>query len=455
MGWPSFRHQQPKHQPRQRLARIPLALPEVKQSALSEAVVQPPQEISRSNALRRAHRRRVPLGAVAIVDRHERRLAPHRQPDVRRLKLAIDRPADRIDRSPLGVGVRPRDARQLMDAANRHRELEVGADLFVAAVFLGEAEGAGDRCRALRIGGASERNVSLAGEQAGRRIETDPAGAGEIDLRPGVEIGEVARRTAWALDRLLVGDELDQVAGDEPGRQPKMTEELHQQPGSVPTGAALERQRRGAGLDARLEADDVADVLVEPLIDGDEEIDRRLGRLRQHGADELVQSIAALADFEIGSELFLKVLVVAEGRLLRGLFKEEVERIDRDHLSDEIDLDSQPVGRLREDEPRAVVAVRILLPVDEVLGRLDLQRVREDLSPAMRGGPQADNMRQERDRAIVQILGDVIEGDANRHRTLRNRGYGPRPLARRASEGRFCAMNSLPAADVIPFASCR
>ena len=36
-----------------------------------------------------------------------------------------------------------------------------------------------------------ERDVAFAGQQTGRRVEADPAGAGHIDFRPGVEIGEV------------------------------------------------------------------------------------------------------------------------------------------------------------------------------------------------------------------------------------------------------------------------
>ena len=45
---------------------------------------------------------------------------------------------------------------------------------------------------ARRLGRARERDVAFAGEQARRRIEADPAGAGQVDLAPGVQIGEVA-----------------------------------------------------------------------------------------------------------------------------------------------------------------------------------------------------------------------------------------------------------------------
>ena len=43
-------------------------------------------------------------------------------------------------------------------------------------------------------GRAGEGDVALAGEQAGGRVEADPAGAGQVDLAPGVQVGEVGRR---------------------------------------------------------------------------------------------------------------------------------------------------------------------------------------------------------------------------------------------------------------------
>ena len=51
--------------------------------------------------------------------------------------------------------------------------------------------GSGDRCGVARIRGGSERNVALAGEQAGGRIEAYPAGARQVDFAPCVQVGEV------------------------------------------------------------------------------------------------------------------------------------------------------------------------------------------------------------------------------------------------------------------------
>ena len=101
---------------------------------------------------------------------------------------------------------------------------------------------------------------------------TQPA-PGKVDLGPGVQVGEVGLRPRRAVERGHVRLELDQVTRDEPGRQPELPQELNQQPGRVAARAAAQRQRLLAGLDARLQADEVADLLVEAAIELDDVID--------------------------------------------------------------------------------------------------------------------------------------------------------------------------------------
>ena len=59
--------------------------------------------------------------------------------------------------------------------------------------------------------------------------------------------------------------------------------------------------------------------------------------------------------------------------------------------------DSRSAGFV-DDDPRQEVAVRILLPVEKVLRRLDLERVAEHRRAAVGGGPQADDLRAELDQ---------------------------------------------------------
>ena len=238
----------PQRPARQRLAGIPLALAEMQQRAGREPLLQTPDQRAGQLALGGTERGEVPLGAVHVVDRHERRLASHRQPHVVRRELPVDVVAERVDLPPLLVGVRLGDARRFVDPPHAH---------LVAERHLAFVDRAGHRRGALRIGRGRERDVALAGQEPRRRVEPNPAGAGQVDLGPRVQVGEVRVRSARAVERLHVGLELNEVAGDEARRETEMAEDLHEQPAAVAARAGRERQRLFRRLHAGLEPDDV------------------------------------------------------------------------------------------------------------------------------------------------------------------------------------------------------
>ncbi|MCY1244625.1 hypothetical protein D9M72_577140 [compost metagenome] len=62
---------------------------------------------------------------------------------------------------------------------------------------------------------------------------------------------------------------------------------------------------------------------------------------------------------------------------------EEVEGVVDGHVGDQIDFDLQLRDRLWENITGEVVAVGILLEIDEVIGRRNLQRVTDDLGLGM------------------------------------------------------------------------
>ena len=79
-----------------------------------------------------------------------------------------------------------------------------------------------------------QRDVTLAGEQPAGGVQSHPARARQINFAPGVQIGEVLRRSSGTVERFFVGRELNQVAGDEAGGQTQVPQDLHQQPRRVP-----------------------------------------------------------------------------------------------------------------------------------------------------------------------------------------------------------------------------
>src|SRR5208337_3469850 len=112
------------------------------------------------------------------------------------------------------------------DARHLHLETELAFAFIHRAA---DGRGAG------RIRGAGERDMAFAGEQTGRRVQADPAGAGQIDFAPRVEIGEILFSATGTVERLHVGLELDEVTADETGGEAAMAEQLAEQPRRIAT----------------------------------------------------------------------------------------------------------------------------------------------------------------------------------------------------------------------------
>ena len=62
-----------------------------------------------------------------------------------------------------------------------------------------------------------------------------------------------------------------------------------------------------------------------------------------------------------------------------------------------------------------MVAKCILLPVDEMLCRLDAQLIGFNLRPAMRRRPKSDQVRRNGDVAVKLITSDMMNSDADGH----------------------------------------
>ena len=172
----------PEGPARQRFAGIPLALSVVQQSAGGPFFVEAFEQVVGEFLFIRAERFGVPFRRVGSIERHERRFAAHREPHVETLEFSVDVVAQRIDRAPLFFGVGLGLARVFVDARDRHREFKFGF------AFIDEA---GDWAGAAGFSGAGQRDVAFAGEQAGSRVQADPACPGQKHFRPSVQIGEI------------------------------------------------------------------------------------------------------------------------------------------------------------------------------------------------------------------------------------------------------------------------
>ena len=101
--------------------------------------------------------------------------------------------------------------------------------------------------------------------------------------------------------------------------------------------------------------------------------------------------------------------------MLRGRLEEKVERVVNRQLSHQIDLDPKLTHLFRKRQAGHIIALRILLPVDEMLCRRDSLRVRQNGGTAVRSGAQPHEVRPQRDKSIVLVVGDVVQGDVDAH----------------------------------------
>ncbi len=256
--------------------------------------------------------------------------------------------------------------------------------------------------------------MSFASEQTGSGIQPDPARAWQIDLAPGVQVGEIDIRTRRPVERLDIGLELNEVARHEPRRHAQMPQQLHQQPRGVTARARCVLQGELRGLNARFHADQVSDVLAQALVETDQKVDGR-NRLATDAVQIRLKSRGQRQFFEVRRQLALLFAGVGERDVLGVGLEEEVERIEHSHLGDQIDFDAKLVGLFREDQARQVIALRVLLPVDEMVFRQDFQRIRQHACAAMGGRAQANDLRTQFDRAVVAIMRDMVQGNMNRH----------------------------------------
>jgi hypothetical protein len=292
-----------------------------------------------------------------------------------------------------------------VDARDRH---------VVAERDLGVVHQPFDRRGAGRLRRAGERDVAFAGQQARSGIEPDPAGARQVDLAPGVQVGEIDRGAARAVQRLHVGRQLDQVAGNEPRRQAEAAQQLHHQPARVAAGAAGQLQCFLRRLHPGLHADQVLDVVLQLLVDRHQEVD---GGARR--AVDLLQVVLhqrrERLHRQVGRQFLRHLRLVLERELLGARLQEKVERVVHRHFDHHVHRHLEFGGGFGEHQPGLVVGERVLLPVDEVVGRLDPQRIGDDLAAAMRRGPQSHHLGPQVHRPVVFVVGDVVEGGMDGH----------------------------------------
>ncbi len=401
---------------RQRFSRIPAALPALHQPVGRPHFLQPRGQVGGALPLVRAVGGRGPFLGGLVVHRDECRLATDGQPHVGGGQPLVDAMTDLADRLPRRVDVGQGDARVLVDTGDGVGELQHRFARFGAAA---------DGRRGRRLRGGGQRDVALAREQSRRRVQPDPARAGDVHLGPGVQVGEVGGGARWPVERLHVGSQLHQVAGHETGRQPQLAQDRHQQPRRIAARADPGAQRVIRCLDAGFHPHAVGDVGVDRAVETHEQVDGASAFRHREVAHPCPREPAGTrsgAVFVDGPQVGLQVvgqpLGVGQPTRRPGLgpvLDEEIERVDHLEVGDQPDRDGQPPRGIRKHQARKEIAHRVLLPVDEVLVRLDAQRVGIERRAAMRRRTQPHDMRVHPDRPVKGVAGAVLQRDFDAH----------------------------------------
>ena len=77
----------------------------------------------------------------------------------------------------------------------------------------------------------------------------------------------------------------------------------------------------------------------------------------------------------------IKRRIIDKGEFFRLRFQKEIKGIEHGHFRDQIHLHTKFPRGLFKDQPRCVIGLRVLNPVEEVLLRLDFERVAKDAGP--------------------------------------------------------------------------
>ena len=107
--------------------------------------------------------------------------------------------------------------------------------------------------------------------------------------------------------------------------------------------------------------------------------------------------------------------LVLERPVLGAFLDKEIKRIDDRHVRDQVNIDAQQTRFFSEHQACLEIPERILLPVDEMLLRLNFQRIGMNRRPAMRCRPQAQDMRAQRDQPVEAVFGLVMDCNADCH----------------------------------------
>ena len=120
-----------------------------------------------------------------------------------------------------------------------------------------------------------------------------------------MQVGEIVRGAHWAIQRLHVRLQLDQISGNEARRKAQVAQDLQQQESGIAARSGALAQRLFGGLDARLQPDDVGNLALQPGVQIHQE-EHRTAAAEVDGLQIFEQQGAGLRQLEKGREFLFQ-----------------------------------------------------------------------------------------------------------------------------------------------------
>ena len=229
-----------------------------------------------------------------------------------------------------------------------------------------------------------------------------------------MQIGEVLVSASRTVNRHQIRLELDQIARDEPRGKAEVAQRMDQKPAGIAAGPLGQRQGFLGGLHARLHPDDIADFLRQLPIQPHDEI-YGAQRLARDPVQEGLQHRTRRRAIAVDHQVFGQLGRIVERPGFGAVFDKEIKGIVDRHVRRHVHFDPQLGHRAVKDIARQPVAIGVLLVVHEVVGGRHFQRMGDHARAAMGRGAQADNLRTQRHRAVVKVMGQVVDAGEDRH----------------------------------------
>src|SRR5580704_2387034 len=178
-----------------------------------------------------------------------------------------------------------------------------------------------------------------------------------------MQIRGVVLRTAGTFQRVLFCRQLNQVSGDEACRDPQMPENLYEQPCRITAGPRALFKSLLACLDPWIQPRHVANFVSYPAIQVDQKGDRSTLLVREALKKSLEERTGRI-DRAVGFEILRQLRGILEGVVFDSWFEEEIKRVERGQLRDEVHFNHKVVRLVWNKEAREMIVVGIELPVE-------------------------------------------------------------------------------------------